>query len=73
VENRNISELVAEADKKVAAGDFSAMMNYYIKLMFSPACHGDFRDIAMNEQLGMKPMEDQELEDYVREMIKEKQ
>lgn len=59
-------EAFARHEKDPSGHDFA----FYMPFMFGEGYGGDFRDIAMNKELGLKEMSEEEVEDYFREALK---
>ncbi len=57
-----IDDIVREADEARAKGDMSKTMNYYVPFCYGDGYGGDFRSIAMNKELGLPEMTEQEVE-----------
>ncbi|PLB51146.1 NAD(P)-binding protein [Aspergillus steynii IBT 23096] len=66
----NVSKLLEESNAQLAKGDFSVMMNYYYAMMYEEGYGGkDFEKLSWNERLGIRVMNDEELEEAVRGLI----
>ncbi|KAG9236288.1 hypothetical protein BJ875DRAFT_397547 [Amylocarpus encephaloides] len=62
----SIESVTKAAFEALEKGDMSKFMDFYIPFCFDPEYHGDFRDIAWNDKLGLPVMTDEELEELAR-------
>ncbi|KAI9929338.1 hypothetical protein ASPWEDRAFT_134962 [Aspergillus wentii DTO 134E9] len=65
-----VANLLEETDAKLKNGDKSAMLNYYYAMMYEEGYGGkDFRQLSWNDRLGIRVMNDQQLEEAIRSFI----
>lgn len=63
----NVDELMEKAKGQLEAGDMTGMLNYYYVMMYEEGYGGkDFKKLSWNERLGIRVMNDDELERAVR-------
>lgn len=66
----SIESVTKDAYAALEKGDMSKMMSFYIPFCFGQGYGGDFRKQAWNERLGLKEMNDVELEAILRKGLK---
>jgi hypothetical protein len=68
--NISIESVIKDAYAAIEKGDMSKMMSLYIPFCFGDGYGGDFRKQSWNERLGLKEMNDVELEATLRKALK---
>jgi len=69
IENQTIKGAMDVGYEGLKTGNRGMIMAMYVPFCFAPEYEGDFRKIAMNEQLGLKEMSDSEVEEMVKEWL----
>jgi putative NADH-flavin reductase len=67
----SIATITQEAFEALKRGDDSKKMNFYVPFCFGSEYRGDFRYQAWNEKLGLKELNDAELEEVIKRWLEE--
>jgi hypothetical protein len=63
--------MTEESTKASEKGDNSKMATFYVAFYYGEEYRGDFRYQAWNDELGLKEITDEEIEEMIRGWLKE--
>ena len=69
--NVSIDAVIKDTQEAMDKGDMSTMMNWYLPFIFRGEYGCDFRNSSANKMLGLKEMDEEELENAVRSKLKD--
>jgi putative NADH-flavin reductase len=69
IHNDTLKAAMERGHEGVKEGNFQKTMSFYVPFCFGSEYGGDFRKQAMNEELGLKPLSDAEVEGMVKEWL----
>ncbi|KAJ5738821.1 NAD(P)-binding protein [Penicillium malachiteum] len=69
-EQVSVKELIEKSDERLKQGDKSAIINYYLQMMYGEGYkRGDFMNFNWNARLGLRIMSEQDLKNTIQEIL----